>query len=250
MEDQYRHKKHRQSGKRFESGNTYTVYQPIVEIQKHRIFGYEALTRGIARIRQPQEMFRKAYEEGQAICLDLQCLATTLKSFPKITKDQLLFVNIEPVTLGNAFRKGKEVRKILNHIKPFAKQIVFEMTEGMKLRDFDIVKQGHRVLKKYGCKFALDDVDGVDSKLLKLLSLKPDFIKVDMGLIQGITHKPFHQKLVRQLIALGRKKNFLIIAEGIENTRDLAIVKRLGIPYVQGFLFARPNRILRKTLSH
>lgn len=249
MDKSYHLSHPRPKKRKFDSGGTYSVYQPIVEIGSGKIFGYEALTRGIARIRQPQELFRKAYEAGDAIEFDLKCLRTTLRSFPKISKDQLLFVNIEPVTLGYAFRRGREVQKILDRMKSYANQIVFEMTEGMKLRDFDLVKQGFHFLKKYQCRFALDDIDGVDSKLLKLLTLKPDYIKIDMSLIQHITDHPIHQKLVAQLIELGKKKNFRIIAEGIENEKDFKIVQSLGIQYVQGFLFARPQRKLRKTIS-
>lgn len=226
----------------------HTVYQPIVEIDSAEIFGYEALMRD-RKGKNPQELFRRAYEEGHAIALDLQCIRSAFQSFKANSNGRLLFVNVEPITLGHSFRKGREAEGVLKKMNSNSHQVVFELTEGMKTRDFDLVKQGCMFLRDLGFKFAIDDVDGIDSKLLKLLSLKPDLIKVDMGLIQGIAHNVFQQNLVKQLVELGWENDFQIVAEGIEQKSDLDFVKKLGIPYVQGYYFAKPNRVIHPQIT-
>ena len=166
----------------------YSVYQPIIDIRTEKVFGYEALTRGMGKWRSPEILFRHSYDEGTTVALDLACLESAFGILPTLEKGELLFVNVEPLTLASVFMKGKEGSFLLRKVAPYARRIVFELTEGMKGRDFKFVKKGAGFLKKSGCQFALDDVAGVGFKLFRLLSLKPHFMKIDIGLILGL-HK-------------------------------------------------------------
>ena len=222
-----------------------TAYQPIFDIRTKKIIGYEALTRGRGKWRLPEGLFRHSYEQGFTIALDLECMWQALKILPKLG-DKLLFVNIEPMTLEHAFAKGVEGDFILKKIQHHSGQIIFELTEGMKGRDFKLMKRGVGLIRKHHCRFAIDDVAGIGFKLFRLLTLQPDFLKIDISLIRGLVKNPLHQELVHRLIALGRKNRSLIIAEGLEQKEDVQMVRKIGIPYVQGFYFARPKKILLK----
>ncbi|MCM8775221.1 MAG: EAL domain-containing protein [Candidatus Omnitrophica bacterium] len=231
-----------------ESAKIYSVYQPIIALQSEQIVGYEALARGTGKWNLPLELFRAAYEEGYAVSLDLNCMKAAFEALPKLGPGQKLFVNVEPMTVATAFQAGGAAELLLRRIKPFAKHLVFELTEGMKARDFDRVKQGVEFLRRFVYRFALDDVAGIGLKLLKLLSLKPNYIKIDMALVQGLSQSSIQQDLLRHLIELGRKSRSELIAEGIERKRDLDYVKKLGIRFGQGFYFARPSKTLLKAL--
>lgn len=222
----------------------YTVYQPIIEIRTGRTLGYEALTRGTGKFRSPEVLFRKAFEKGATAELDFKCLRSALRILPRMKRKHLLFVNVEPFTMSRSFTKGREGYLLLKRISAYGRQIVFELTEGMKGRDFGLIEKGIRLLKKFHCQFAIDDVTGVGVKLFRLLSLKPHFIKIDMSLIKGIRRNRFHRDLVKRIIALGRMTSSRIIAEGLERKRDVDLVQKMGIPYVQGFYFSRPKRSL------
>ena len=158
----------------------------------------------------------------------------------------MIFVNVEPLTLASVFAEGKARMVLLNRIRPYARQVVFELTEGMKGRDFEFVRKGVVFIKRYGCRFALDDVTGVGVKLFRLLTLKPHFIKVDISLIRGLRHSRTKRDVVKSLIALGKMARSLLIAEGVERKNDLALVHQMRIPYVQGFYFGRPQKHLLK----
>ncbi len=228
---------------KFES--LYSVYQPIVDIHTRKILGYEALTRGIGRWRLPDNLFRNAYEQGFTIALDLECMWQALQILPKLPRGKLLFVNIEPMTLEHAFVKGAEGEFILKKIGARACQVIFEFTEGMKGRDFPLTKKGVKLLRRFKCGFALDDLAGIGYKFFRLLTLKPEFLKIDISLIRGIARSRLHQDLVQRIMALGRKNHSLLIAEGLERKEDVDFVRRMGIPYAQGFYFARPSRKLK-----
>ncbi|MBI4115374.1 MAG: EAL domain-containing protein [Candidatus Omnitrophica bacterium] len=228
----------------------YTCYQPIIEIHSKKILGYEALTRGKGKIRNPGDLFGQAYEDGKTIDLDFECLRTAFKILPFLRKSESLFVNVEPITLGHSFSKAKEggslLRKILNH----RKRIVFELTEGMKARDFDLIKKGVAFIRKKGYRFAIDDVADIGSRLSCLLSLKPHYMKIDVSLVRGIRESRLQQALVKRLVILAKKHSCHIIAEGVERKRDLELVREMGIPYVQGFYFARPIKRLARSGPH
>lgn len=222
----------------------HTLYQPIMDIRSEKVFGYEALTRGKGKLRLPGDLFRASYEDGCTVELDFNCFDSAFPMIHRLKKTQLLFVNVEPITLCHFFGRGKEAHFLLQRISHHWDQIVFELTEGMKTRDFILVKRGVLFLKKLGCRFAVDDVAGIGSKLSQLLSLQPDFLKIDITLIKGIQKSRLQQELVRRLAKLARKSRSLLIAEGVEEKKELEFVRSLGIPYAQGFYFHRPGRRL------
>jgi len=227
----------------------FSVFQPIIDLQTQKIMGYEALIRAVGKNNSPEQLFRTAYEQGYAILFDLKCLEKALEILPRLGKDQMLFVNIEPMTLGYAFREKKEADRILKKNRRFLRQIVFELTEGMMLRDFEFVKSGFSFLRRQKCQCAIDDIAGMGTKLLRLFSLKPEFVKIDISLINGISDNPLQQQIVRQLIDLSKKHGSKIIAEGIERKKDYEFIKKLKIDFGQGFLFAVPQKELVNKIS-
>ena len=229
--------------------SVYSVFQPIIDLKSEKIFGYEALTRGKGKLKRPDELFRFFYQHGEVTYLDLKCLNNSLNAMKKVANDRYLFVNVEPATLGECFKRGNPIEKLLKKISPARrKQIVFELTEGMKARDFSFIKRGVNFIKSFNCKFAIDDVSGIGVKLFKLTSLKPDFLKIDISLISGLSKKKWHQKIVRKLIEIAGESNALIVAEGLETIQDVHAVKSMGIHFAQGFYYARPAKTPLKSL--
>lgn len=223
-----------------------TFFQPIVDIRKNKILGYEALTRGHGKFRSPGDIFRFSYETGCTPFVDFDCFKSAFRILPRLAASQFLFVNVEPITLNDFFTKGDAVDLLLKKLGPSREQIVFELTEGMKARDFRYVKRGVAFMKRRGCRFAVDDVAGVGAKLFSLLSLQPDFLKIDISLVRGVWKNSLQQGLLARVLETGRRKGCRIVAEGVEQKKDLDYIRRLGIPYVQGFYFGRPQRDLPK----
>ncbi|MBN1687782.1 MAG: EAL domain-containing protein [Candidatus Omnitrophica bacterium] len=222
------------------------VYQPIFDLGKRSVIGYEALARINKQPYFPEDLFRRTYSEGQIVDFDVICLGNAFKILPKMNKKTLLFVNIEPITLGTLFRKGEVIENLFRGIRRYRGRIVFELTEGMKIRDFEYVKRGVSFLRRNGSAFALDDVVGIGSKLFSLASLKPDYIKVGRELIHGIADDSLHQNLFHRIQEVAARSKSKLIAEGIERKRDLLWLYHQGITCIQGFYLARPNSRLTK----
>lgn len=222
-------------------------YQPIVDTEKEKVIGYEALARGKGRFSLPEEIFRFSYEQGFTVDFDLACMEKACMILPKLAKQEMLFINIEPITMSRIFTPKGRGLAFLKQIKKYAPQIVFELTEGMKKWDFENLQRGIRLIKKHGCEFAVDDVAGIGASVFKLLSLKPKFLKIDLGLIQGISKDFFQQEFVLQIITLALKSKAWVIAEGVERKNDMDMLRNLGVHYVQGYYWGRPHpRLARK----
>jgi EAL domain-containing protein (putative c-di-GMP-specific phosphodiesterase class I) len=73
------------------------------------------------------------------------------------------------------------------------------------------------------------------------VELEPDIIKIDRSLINGLATDPARRSAVRALVALAADLGATVVAEGVETTADLNVVRDLGINAAQGFLLARPS---------
>jgi EAL domain-containing protein (putative c-di-GMP-specific phosphodiesterase class I) len=225
----------------------HSVYQPIVDIATGDILGYEALVRGEKEM--PAELFRRSYEKGTVIPFDFHCLESSIKVLPELEEGQYLFLNIEPLTLEQAFSRGKEGEEFLKGLKNYANRIIFELTEGVKKSDFAFIQRGVEFIRAFGYRFALDDLDDISVKTSRLASLRPDFLKIDLQLVQGIASNYLNQQIVREMVHLGRMNGSEMIAEGVEHRSDLDFIRNMGIRYGQGFFFARPSKELISSLQ-
>ena len=90
-------------------------------------------------------------------------------------------------------------------------------------------------------KLALDDFGSGYSNELRILSMEPDIVKIDMGLIQGISHNQDKQKLVKNIISFAHSKGIELVAEGVEDQADLSWLVWADVDHVQGFYTGKPR---------
>ncbi len=225
--------------------DVHSVYQPIVDLVDHDILGYEALTRVDGKA--PINLLRESYQEGEVMQFDFACLHSAVKILPSLPAGKLLFLNLEPITLVQAFHTKKKGDAFLKKIAPYAERVVLELTEGVRLRDVELIQKGVTFIRRRKCKVALDDFTDIGPKTFAVAALKVDYMKIDMALIQGIAENKLHQQIVRELIKLANMYGSHLVAEGIETELDLAQVRKMGIRYGQGYYFAKPqSHILEK----
>ena len=97
-----------------------------------------------------------------------------------------------------------------------------------------------KALRALGARIALDDVGLGHSNFMMILECMPDYLKVDRYLVAGC-HHDFHRRAMLASIAqLARPFGARVVAEGVEEAADLAVLKRMGITLIQGYLFGRP----------
>lgn len=152
----------------------------------------------------------------------------------------MLFINVLPSTLVNVqfIYQIKELMKALN-ILP--KQIVLEISESERITDYDVLKKSITTLKNMDLLIALNDIGKGFSGLQKLVTLEPDFIKIDKFFAKNIQQSPKKQNILHLLINYCRTYKIKTILEGIESIKALKTARQLGVHFGQGYLFGKPN---------
>ena len=119
--------------------------------------------------------------------------------------------------------------------------IIFEFTEGERVRDAAHLRNIIRTYKSMGFRTAIDDFGAGYAGLSLIADVVPDVVKIDRELVRGIDADPTRRTIVRALEAMCAELGVTVIAEGIERAPELAAVRDLGIHLVQGYLLARPK---------
>jgi EAL domain-containing protein (putative c-di-GMP-specific phosphodiesterase class I)/GGDEF domain-containing protein len=218
-------------------GSVYIDFHPIVLAGSGEIFGYEALARGMPRnLRSPEVMFEVAAEADLVWELSRLCRARALAGAKELLRgEQLLFLNVDPHDFADP---GFGV---LDSIDP--RRIVLEITERTAIKDYPKFRERLRSFRERGFRFAVDDAGSGYAGLGSIANLEPDFIKLDISLINSIDTNFIKQNLVETMVGFAKEQGAMVIAEGIERTEELDTVKRIGVPLVQGFLLHHPARV-------
>jgi EAL domain-containing protein (putative c-di-GMP-specific phosphodiesterase class I) len=87
---------------------------------------------------------------------------------------------------------------------------------------------------------AIDDFGTGHAGLSLLTTFQPDIIKIDMEIIRGIAGSAARQAIVAGIMLMARSLDIAVIAEGVEDETELAVLREAGIRLFQGYLFARP----------
>lgn len=217
------------------------AFQPIFDLSASRIWGYEALIRGLngegAYAMLSQVSADQKYRFDQACRVKAIELASRL--FPRGNGLQLS-INFMP---NAVYEPAACLRATLAAARKNAfplNDIMFEFTENE-----EIVDTGHllKILAEYrrqGFITAIDDFGAGFAGLGLLADFQPDLIKIDMKLIRGIDSSRPRQVIVAAMTAAARELGITVLAEGIETEAEFTVLKAAGINLFQGYYFARP----------
>lgn len=225
------------------SKNVRTLFQPIVSLVDGSVLGYEALSRGPVQssFESAESLFAAGRGFKKSWELEQLCRQRAIERFRDLSVSCKLFLNVDPnVIQDESFKRGF-THKLLNSYGVDPSAIVFELTEGTSVVDFDILKDAVAHYLKQGYKIAVDDLGEGYSGLKVLSETHPNFMKIDMSLIRSIEKKPINQALIKTFCEFGRLMNIKVVAEGIETTDELRTLVELGVEYGQGYLIARPE---------
>jgi diguanylate cyclase (GGDEF)-like protein len=121
-------------------------------------------------------------------------------------------------------------------------RLQLEITEGLILESSPDVAKTIFKLRFAGVRIALDDFGTGYSSLSYLTRIKVDKIKIDRSFIRSLGTDPQADPVVKALLDLARALRLDVTVEGVENRLQWDILRRLGEPEMQGYLFAKPLR--------
>ncbi len=118
--------------------------------------------------------------------------------------------------------------------------LTIEITETTLMRNAEETARRLTTIKQLGVRIAIDDFGTGYSSLAHLQRFPVDALKIDRSFISGLRHNQEGETLVRTLVQLGKALSIETFAEGIEQQRDLSLLRDENCDSGQGFLFARP----------
>jgi len=218
------------------------LFQPIVSLNKQKIYAYEGLIRGPSNslLHAPEKLFETAYQFGRLVELDFLCRQTLISQFKHLSLPGKLFVNTNPECLLAKDYVDGETLKYVEKAKLSPENIVIEITETHPIDDFSLVQKAITHYRETGFSIALDDL-GTGYSSLKLWSeMRPEFVKIDRHFINSINNDVIKRQFVRSIFEIAYSTGCQVIAEGVETAEEYATVRKLGAEYVQGYYFSRP----------
>jgi len=208
------------------------VFQPVVDLRTRKTFAYEALVRSKApEFDSPMSLFAAAVDHSCAGELGRLIRELSIASCP----DHPLFLNIHPAELNE-----KWIVQTDDPIFEHSKDVYLEITEAVPLSHFELCKSILSEVRGRGIYLVVDDLGAGYSNLKYIADLHPKVVKLDRGLIAGLTLDSRLFKLVSAIVVLCEALDAMVVAEGIETVEELEAVQESGARFGQGYLLARP----------
>jgi EAL domain-containing protein (putative c-di-GMP-specific phosphodiesterase class I)/ActR/RegA family two-component response regulator len=217
-------------------GNRVTpVYQPIVDLRSRETVGYEGLSRFYdPRHGGPDRWFDDAFTVGLGIELEWSAAQTLLPLMDKIPSGTFLAINMSPATVLNV------VEKELCPPERCA-DLVIELTERVPIQDYQAVHGALDEMRSFGARLAADDRGSGFAGFRHLVSLAPDIIKLDIGLLREFHFKSGQLAITNALVTFADDVGAQVIAEGVEDEAELELLQGLGVTWAQGYHLGKPG---------
>lgn len=219
-------------------------FQPVVDIPTGRIIGYESLTRTHQRdgsVVSAGILFEdESVDKDIRLEIDRTVRKKALRRFANDPNGGMLFINISP-RWASLLANGVEspTVKMIREVGIDPSRVVVEITE--KLGDVASLEALVAVYRNEGMKVAIDDFGVGGSQVDRLIALKPDFLKIDMGIFKDAARNGESAKVLLALSALSEQAHFEIICEGVESEEEFHFAIECGAQKVQGWLFGKAD---------
>jgi EAL domain-containing protein (putative c-di-GMP-specific phosphodiesterase class I) len=216
------------------------AFQPIIDVASHRVWGYEALVRGVngesafSILNQVSDEHRYRFDQAARV----MAIETAGRLFAG--QDLRLSINFMP---NAVYEPNACIQKSLAAAKQAGfphRNLMFEFTENERMEDAAHVQRIVEVYRKLGFWTALDDFGAGYAGLGLLSKLQPDLIKIDMDLLRDIHLSRAKQVIVAGIVGIARELDIHVLGEGVESEQELTVLRAAGITLFQGYHFAKP----------
>jgi EAL domain-containing protein (putative c-di-GMP-specific phosphodiesterase class I) len=217
------------------------AFQPIVDVANHRVWGYEALVRGVNG--EPALSIFDQLTDGTRYQFDQAARVMAIKTAGALfeRKDLRLSINFMPNAVYEPTACIQRSLAAANDVDFPHKNLMFEFTENERMVDPAHVQNIIEVYRKLGFWTALDDFGAGYAGLGLLSCLQPDLIKIDMDLLRDIHLSHAKQVIVAGIVGIARALDIEVLGEGVEREEELTVLRAAGLSLFQGDYFAKPE---------
>jgi EAL domain-containing protein (putative c-di-GMP-specific phosphodiesterase class I) len=221
-------------------------YQPIVDLNRGEVVGFESLMRWLHPERGwvPPNVFIPIAELSELI-LELGSFALHEAVAEASSWGRLDGLGIKPYVTVNLSAHQFQDPGLITMIEAALEasglapeRLVLEITESVALLDVTETMRVMEHLNRLGIGFALDDFGTGFSSLSYLVLLRPKVIKIDQSFIRPLHESVHNDTLLEMIISLGKKLEMTVLAEGIETEKQLGRLRGFECELGQGYLFS------------
>jgi EAL domain-containing protein (putative c-di-GMP-specific phosphodiesterase class I) len=211
------------------------AYQPVVDLDRGVVVGYEALARFGNGHRIPGPWFAAADEIDRLADLESLIVEQVLEARASAPSDTFLAVNVSPRLLlgGPLWSTIVDAGDLTG--------LVIELTEHDHVDNLSRLRRRLDTVREAGGILALDDVGAGWSGLRQVVELRPDIVKIDRGLVARLHEDPARAAVTELLGAFTERVGGALLAEGVEQLDELSALLRLDVHLGQGYLLGRPQ---------
>lgn len=221
-------------------------YQPVYSLENQKFVTLEALSRlkhpkfGMI----PPDMFIRIAENTGQInelsFIQFRKICRFVKAHPEL-RERLLNVkfNLSPAQLLKEGYCHQLIEMIHEYELPVA-FFQFEITETVATEYNEELYRSVTELQKEGIGLCLDDFGSGYANLNTVLKLPFGCVKMDRSLLQGIKEDERTARFYRNMCEILMNQGYKLIAEGVEEKREVELLNQWGIDMIQGYYFSRP----------
>lgn len=217
-------------------------FQPVYAMGGGELTGFEALVRlhdpELGAI-PPSEFIPLAEQAGHIVEIGQWALDEACRVAAQWPSHLVVAVNLSPAE----FHSGTlitSIRRALQRHGLAAYRLEVEITEGTLMTDSELVLDQLRLLRNMGVGVALDDFGTGYSSLAYLCKFPFSKLKIDRSFAAALDHSASARGVLRAIVKLGHGLGMTVTAEGIENQRQLSLLREIGCDLAQGYLLGRP----------
>ena len=232
--------------KAIEQNEFMLFYQPQIDISTGRMIGVEALIRWLQPdlvLIKPGQFIPLAEQTGLIIPIGEWVLRTACaenRAWQKAgLKPMRMTTNVSSIQFAQQ-NFVESVSSILSDTGLEPKYLQLELTEGTIMQDSQTTIKKLQSLKTMGIQIAIDDFGTGYSSLSYLKRFPLSTLKIDYSFVKDLITSTNDQAIVKAIINLAHNFNLKVIAEGVENRKQLAFLSGCGCEGVQGHLICPP----------
>ncbi|MGI6084138.1 MAG: EAL and GGDEF domain-containing protein, partial [Acetivibrionales bacterium] len=228
------------------SERLFLQYQPILDLHKNRICEFEALARfnsdKLGRV-PPLEFIPIAEETKHIISIGNYIINQAFDFIIKLKHigydDVSIAINISAIQLLNK----DFVENLIDIIKKKnvnPEYINIELTESVFSSRHDEINKILRKLSSYGIKSSIDDFGTGYSSLSRERDLEVDYLKIDKSFIDKLLFLNPEETVTGDIISMAHRMGHQVVAEGVEQEKQMQYLKAHGCDKIQGYLISKP----------
>ena len=211
--------------------------QPIMTAHG-TVFGFEGLMRSADPVlSSPADILEFAQRHDMLPHVVYAVAERAAAILPRIPATRRLFLNLHPEDLSDP----EELVRLLAPIAPWSRRVALEINGRAHARWSGSLRARLSPLRRAGYTVVVDDLGAGEGALMLLAEAAPTYIKAHGSIVRGVVDSPHKVRILEMLGRFAKGTRAQLIAEGVEREEEAAALRRLGVPFLQGYLFGRPT---------